>query len=160
MQVTNCVAPNQPNNPRRGARRSRHLRRVQRPRQGGSEMRSFPYRNRFKFPFLSDYFLKNELYVHRPAPKKGPGKRCDRQTDKQTDRIGPILSSSGTVFGPAKSQIPLADASKGVPKTTPQILLGTRLMGTSGLPRSLHSPQVAPAAQKFYPRDSVLADHR
>ena len=36
----------------------------------------------------------------------------DRQTDKERDRIGPIQSSSGTVFGSAKSQIPLADASK------------------------------------------------
>ena len=29
----------------------------------------FPYRNRFKSPFLSDFFLKSEPYVHRPARK-------------------------------------------------------------------------------------------
>ena len=41
----------------------------------------------------------------------------------QTDRIGPILSSSGTVFGPAKSQLPLADVSKRCPENnTPNSL--------------------------------------
>ena len=56
--------------------------------------------------------MKTELYVHRLAPKKGLGKQCNRETD----RIGLILSSSGAVFGSAKSQIPLADASKRCPE--------------------------------------------
>ena len=49
--------------------------------------------------------------------------RDSKQTDRHTDRIGPILSSSGGVFGPAKSQIPLADASKRCPENnTPNSL--------------------------------------
>ena len=69
-------------------------------------------------------FLKTELYVHRPAPKKGLGKRCDKHTHKhQTDRIGPIRRSSGVVFWTAKSPIPLADASKRCPENnTPNSL--------------------------------------
>ena len=64
------------------------------------------------------------MYVHRPAPKKGPGKQCDiKQTNRQTDRIGPIWSSSGVAFWTAKSQIPLADASKRCPENnTPNSL--------------------------------------
>ena len=47
----------------------------------------------------------------------------DRHTDRQIDRIGPILSSSGTVFEPAKSPIPVADASKRCPENnTPNSL--------------------------------------
>ena len=38
---------------------------------------------------------------------------------------------------------------KPVPKTTLGFLLTSRLKSTSGLPRSLHSPQVAPAAQSM-----------
>ena len=40
----------------------------------------------------------------------------NRHTHTQTDRIGPIQSSSGAVFWTAKSQIPLADASKTCPQ--------------------------------------------
>ena len=86
-------------------------------------MLSFPYRNRFKFPFLSDSFLKTELYVHRPAPKRRSENAGDRQTNKHTDRSGLILSSSGVVFWTAKSQIPVADASKRCPENnTPNSL--------------------------------------
>ena len=46
-----------------------------------------------------------------------------QHTNKSTDRIGPIWSSSGTVFWTAKSQIPLADASKRCPENnTPNSL--------------------------------------
>ena len=104
-------------------RRSRHLRRVQRPRQGGMEMVSFPYRNRFKFPFLSDLFSENRNGFCPKSVQKVRCKKWNKQTDTQTDRIGPILSSSGTVFGSAKSQIPLADASKRCPENnTPNSL--------------------------------------
>ena len=65
-------------------RRSRHLRRVQRPRQGGMEMISFPYRNRFKFPFLGDLFLKLRMNSVQNQSKSGPAKRLT--TDKQTHR--------------------------------------------------------------------------
>ena len=80
------------------------------------------------------------------GPKSAPEKV--EQTRTPTDRIGPIESISGTVFWTAKSQIPLADASKSCPQNRLGIQLGSRLKSTSGLPRSLHSPQVAPAAQK------------
>ena len=47
----------------------------------------------------------------------------NKERKKETDRIGPILSSSGVVFGPAKRQIPLADASKRCPENnTPNSL--------------------------------------
>ena len=73
--------------------------------------------------FLHDFFVKLCRQSHRPAPKKGLGKRCDRQTDRQTDRIRPIWSSSGVVFWTAKSQIPVADASKICPENnTPNSL--------------------------------------
>ena len=49
------------------------------------------------------------------ALEKGAAKKVF-QDDKQTDRIWPILSSSGDVFWTAKSQIPVADASKTCPQ--------------------------------------------
>ena len=52
-------------------------------------------------------------------------KKCAAKsgTNKHTDRIRPIQSSSGTVFWTAKSQIPLADASKTCPENnTPNSL--------------------------------------
>ena len=134
-------------------RRSRHLRRVQRPRQAGCgtnpEMLRFPYRNRCKSPFFEcsfheitiEFFLE---LVQKAVCKKG----TDTQTRKQTDRIRPILSISGDRFWTAKTQIPVANASKTCPKTTSGFLLTSQLKSTSGLPRSLHSPQMAPAAQK------------
>ena len=128
-------------------RRSRHLRRVQRPRQGGMEMISFPYRIRFKFPFLSDLFSENRNEFCPKLVQKVRRKKLNEHARRPTDRIGPIESISGTVFWTAKSQIPLADASKSCPQNRLWIQLTSRLKSTSGLPRSLHSPQVAPAAQ-------------
>ena len=95
-------------------RRSRHLRRVQRPRQGGMEMISFPYRIRFKFPFLSDLFSENRNEFCPKLVQKVRRKKLNKQqtTHSQTDRLWPIQSSSGAVFWTAKSQIPLADVSK------------------------------------------------
>ncbi len=71
-------------------RRSRHLRRVQRPRQGGMEMISFPYRNRFKFPFLRViFFLKIRMNSVQNRSKNGQRKsRTDRHTNRQ-DRADP-----------------------------------------------------------------------
>ena len=58
--------------------------------------------------------------LQKRVPENG---HTHKETNRQTDRIGPILSSSGTVFGPAKSQIPLADASKRCPENnTPNSL--------------------------------------
>ena len=42
--------------------------------------------------------------------QKAACKKLDRQTDTQTDRSGPILSSSGVVFWTVKTQIPFAKA--------------------------------------------------
>ena len=117
MYVDNCDATNYAEGGR--WRRSRHLRRVQRPRQGGMEMFSFPYRNRFKFPFLKRSFheITNEFCsksVQKPVWKK---LNKQRTTDnRQTDRIEPIRSSSGIMFWTAKTQIPLADGSKPRPQ--------------------------------------------
>ena len=36
-------------------------------------------------PFWSVFFVKTELYVHRPAPKVGPKKVAQTRTDRQTD---------------------------------------------------------------------------
>ena len=146
--MTTATPPIRPRGEGGRWRRSRHLRRVQRPRQGGMEMISFPYRYRFKFPFLSDLFsLKLQMNSVQNRSKSGPAKR--QPSDVQTDRIGPIRSSSGTMFWTAKTQIPLADGSKTCPQNDLKIQLTSQLKSTSGLPRSLHSPQVAPAAQIF-----------
>ena len=109
-------------------RRSRHLRRVQRPRQGGMEMTSFPYRFRFKFPFLRDTFSENRNGFCPKLVQKVLRKNLNRQTRTQTDRIGPIESISGTVIWTAKSQIPLADASKRCPQNRLRIQLRSRLI--------------------------------
>ena len=73
---------------------------------------------------MSVSFLKSELYVHRLGPKRvSENAVTNKQTDKQTDRIGPIWSSSGTVFWTAKSQIPVADTPKRCPENnTPNSL--------------------------------------
>ena len=70
---------------------------------------------------MSVSFLKSELYVHRLGPKRVSENSV---TDiSQTDRIGPIWSSSGTVFWTAKSQIPVADTPKRCPENnTPNSL--------------------------------------
>ena len=119
MYVDNCDATNEAEGGR--WRRSRHLRRVQRPRQGGTE--NGPSRRRMPggTPFLSVSFLKSELYVHRLGPNRvSENSVTDRH---QTDRIGPIWSSSGTVFGSVKSQIPVADTPKRCPENnTPNSL--------------------------------------
>ena len=130
-------------------RRSRHLRRVQRPRQGGMEMFSLPYRNRFKYPFLKRPFHEITNEFRSKSVQKVLCKKWHGHTHKSTDRIGPIRSSSGTMFWTAKTLIPLADGSKTCPQNDLKIQLTSQLKSTSGLPRSLHSPQVAPAAQQF-----------
>ena len=134
VQVTNCVAPNQPNNPRRGARRSRYLKRVQRPRQGGTE--NGPSRRRMPggTPFSSDFFLKSEPYVHRPARKVV---RQKKRTDIRQTISGPMRCGPGPGFGQLNVRYQSQNLSKGVPKSSSGSLLRTRLMSTSGLLRSL-----------------------
>ena len=66
-------------------RRSRHLRRVQRPRQGGMEMICFPYRNRFKFPFLGDLFSEITNEFCPESLQKVTCKKCE-QNDRHARR--------------------------------------------------------------------------
>ena len=55
--------------------------------------------------------------------KRVPENDVHRQTNRQTDKIGPIWSSSGVAFWATKSQIPLADAPKRCPENnTPNSL--------------------------------------
>ena len=78
-------------------------------------MISFPYRNRFKFPFLSVFSeITNEFCPE--SVQKWACKKLNKQTNTQTDRIEPIRSSSGIMFWTAKTQIPLADGSKPRPQ--------------------------------------------
>ena len=123
---------------------------MQRPRQGDMEMFSFPYRNRFKFPFLKRSFHEITNEFCSKTTQKRACKKLNRQqrTDTQTDRIELIRSRSGTMFWTAKTQVPLAGGSKTCPQNDLKIQLTSQLKSTSGLPRSLHSPQVAPAAQQ------------
>ena len=72
-------------------------------------MISFPYRYRFKFPFLSDLFSENTNEFCSKSVQKLVRKKLNRLTHKQTDRFGPIWSSSPTMFWTVKTQIPLAD---------------------------------------------------
>ena len=133
MEPTGQVAPqvkvttSPPNKPTRGWRRSRHLRRVKRPRQGSTtsdpETLRFPYRIRFKSPFFEWFFREILVEFFIKIIKKGAAKKLwqtdtqtDTQTDRQTDRIGPISSSSGVVFWTAKTQIPFAKTSKTCPE--------------------------------------------
>ena len=148
MYVDNCDATNEAEGGR--WRRSRHLRRVQRPRQGGTGNDRVGFSIPCKSLFFERSFheITNEFCsesVQKRACKKG-----HTHADRQTDRIGPIRSSSGTMFWTAKTQIPPADGSKSCPQNDLRIQLTSQLKSTSGLPRSLHSPQMAPAAQKHY----------
>ena len=80
-------------------------------------MISFPYRIRCKFPFLSDIFSENRNeFCQKLIQKLVRKKLVAVQTNRHTDRIGPIRDISGTVFWTAKTQIPLADASKSCPQ--------------------------------------------
>ena len=109
------------------------------------KMDGFPYRIRCKSPFLSDFFLKSEPYVHRPARKVVQQKK---NTNKDTKKIWPISSSAGTRFWTVKCQIPVANPLNSCPQNEQRISLK---MSTKEHLRLLlgrwHSPQVAPAAQ-------------
>ena len=70
------------------------------------------------------------VQLHRPGPKS----RCKKKADiRQTsDKIRPIWSSPETCFRTLKTQIPPAKVLKTSPKSKTQILLTSRLIGTSG----------------------------
>ena len=132
-------------------RRSRHLRRVQRPRQAGcgTKMNALGSVFRARAPFFSDYFVKLCRYLHRPAPKSGlqKVKQTDRQTTRKQTESSRYRARPWPCFGQFKRRYQSQMPPKPVPKTTLGFQLTSRLKSTSGLPRSLHSPQVAPAAQ-------------
>ena len=101
-------------------RRSRHLRRVQRPRQGGMEMISFPYRIRFKFPFLSDLFSENRNEFCPKLVQKVRRKKLNEhartQTNTQTES-GRSRASPGPCSGQLKARYRSQMPQKAVPKT-------------------------------------------
>ena len=82
-----------------------------------------------------------------------PLEKNERASSRQTDRQNPaIWSSAATRIQSLKTQILFANSLKRVPKTDSENLLASRIMGTSGLPRSLalsSSCAYRPTAQKY-----------
>ena len=89
----------------------------------------WPVRNRVTFgvvcrpgsPFLSVFFLKSQMNSSQKSSKKGLTKKKNRQTDKQTEEIRPIWSSTRTVFWTAKCQILVAKPLKRCPENEQRI---------------------------------------
>ena len=137
-------------NPRGRWRRRRNLRRVPTTeldrRCEDRKIYRFPYRNRCKSPFLSDFFLKSEPYVHRRARKV---LRQKKNTNTHQGKSGRSRARPGPRFGQLNVRYQSQNLSKVVPKTSDGFLLRSQLMGTSGSFGRWHSPQVAPAAQKY-----------
>ena len=123
MQVTNCVAP-PTKQPEEGGAPQSPLEESATTSARWVRNDQLPLHLSLQVPvFERLFFSKQEVYVHRHAPKKAPKKRPRRQTHRQTDKIGPIWSSSGVVFWAVKSQIPFADAPKRGPENnTPNSL--------------------------------------
>ena len=110
----------------------------------GPKRDRFPYRNRCKSPFLSDFFLKSEPYVHRPARKVVRQKK-EHQTHPKTN-LARSRARPGPGFGQLNVRYQSQNLSKAVPKMSSRFLLRSQLMGTSGSFGRWHSPQVAHAA--------------
>ena len=85
-------------------------------------MLRFPYRIRCKSPFFECSFheitIEFLLELVLKAVCKKWNNQAGKHTDRQmyTDRIQPILSSSGDGFWTVKTQIPVANASKTCPQ--------------------------------------------
>ena len=131
-------------------RRSRHLRRVQRPRQGGIE--NGPSRRRVPggTPFFECTFHEIAIEFCSEPVQKAAEKKLNRQTRRQTHtqtESSRYRARPWPCFGQFTRRYHSQMPPKPVPKTTLGFLLTSRLKSTSGLPRSLHSPQMAPAAQ-------------
>ncbi len=90
----------------------------------------FGVHTRSRSLFLDDFSCTCGVQLHRPGPKS----RCKKKADiRQTsDKIRPIWSSPETCFRTLKTQIPPAKVLKTSPKSKTQILLTSRLIGTSG----------------------------
>ena len=102
-------------------RRSRHLRRVQRPRQGGMEMFSFPYRNRFKFPFLKRSFHEITNEFCSKSVQKRTCKKWHTQTHTHTNKQTESSRSEqlqGPCFGQPKPRYRSQMPQKLAPKMT------------------------------------------
>ena len=97
-------------------RRSRHLRRVQRPRQGGTE--NGPSRRRMPggTPFFERWFheITNEFYSE--SVQKLAGKKWHRQTRRHADRSG----RSGAALGPCSGQPKRRYQSQNLKKLSPK----------------------------------------
>ena len=90
-----------PNKPTRGWRRSCHLRRVQRPRQGGTEndpeTLRFPYINRCKSPLSECSFcVWNPSRIHHKNHPKRAAKKS------VTNDLGRSWAAPGSCFGQPK----------------------------------------------------------
>ena len=86
----------------------------------GTGMDSLPSSIRCKTPFLIDFFLKSEPYVHRPAPKVV---REKKRTDPITDIFGSDAMRTGTRFCTAKCQIPVGKPFQSGPQNEQRISL-------------------------------------
>ena len=114
-------------------RRSRHLRRVQRPRQAGcgTKMGEFGVATVARTPFLSALFMKLQLNSCSNWSKKRSAKSWrDRQTNKQTRKqteSSRYRARPWPCFGQFKRRYQSQMPQKPVPKTTLGFLLTSRL---------------------------------
>ena len=109
-----------------GWRRSRHLRRVQRPRQGGQseiESRSASYAALDPL-FWVCFFWNYKWILAQTGPKNGLQKpaHTHKQTDRQT-QSSRSWAAPGTCFGQLKRRYHSQKPPKRVPKAWPGILL-------------------------------------
>ena len=104
-----------------------------------------------KNPFFERSFHEITVELLLELVQKAVCKKWNEQTNRQTGS-GRYRARPWPCFGQLKRRYHSQNAPKPVPKTTLGFQLTSRLKSTSGLPRSLHSPQVAPAAQLFHSR--------
>ena len=106
-------------------RRSRHLRRVQRPRQAGCgtdpEMLSFPYRIRCKSPFFECSFHEITIEFLLELVQKTTCKKLNKHANTQTHiqtKSSRYRARPWPCFGQPKRRYQSQNSPKRVPKTT------------------------------------------
>ena len=116
-----------------------------------------------KNPFIECSFHEITIELLLELVQKAACKKLNRITDRQTDtqtESSRYRARPWPCFGQFTRRYHSQMPPKPVPKTTLGFLLTSRLKSTSGLPRSLHSPQVAPAAQLIEPKNNVRTSWR